>query len=202
MNENLKQAIMASVQLNTPELMREFKDKLLCDRNDVLKANMHRINYYLKSLPWLPSIAEVVIFGVFVAIMFIVADIIHGNYINNKVMRESRCQRKQTNGKVTAIDSNGKALYTISYDENNKVSLACEQDGKGGNILNHYTGIKEYDPNSKDPSKTSFNGDLTCSQQPFTANISGSTGHIYYTGDELLVKYMTVDDTSFFTSAK
>lgn len=197
MKQEWQDGIKKYIQDNaSPELFREFRDKLQCDINNSLKLDMHRINYLMKSAPWLPSIAEVVIFGTFITIIFIILDIVHSNYINNKVTKESRCLRKNSSGSVTAIDSNGKAMYTITYDKNNAATVTCDQKDQGI-ISNTYTNIKKYDP--ANPSTPQHIASTTCATQPFTANLSGQ---IYYTGDDLLVNYMQLDDKSYFTEAR
>lgn len=180
------------IKLFTP-IFEEFSEKIRCAQHSEVKQDFLHISYFLKCLPWMPSISEIVIFVAFITIIFFIADIAHSNYINNKVINQSRCLRKQPTGSVTAIDSNGKTLYTIKYDQNKIATVTCEQEGQG-TISNTYTGIKIFDPQHPN---TPQHKDQPCTKQPFAK----AAGQIYYTGDDQLVKYMTLSDTSYFTQA-
>ena len=184
---------MKSVLRNVPELLSEFNSKAQCVGQNGVKHDMYLIQYYLKCLPWVPSISEIVIFVAFITIIFFIADIAHSNYINNKVINQSRCLRKKPTGSVTAIDSNGKTLYTITYDKNKIGTVTCNQEGQG-TISNTYNNIKIFDPQHPN---TPQHVDHPCPSQPFTQ----ANGQIYFTGDDLLVKYMTMNDASYFTQA-
>lgn len=194
--KNIPEFVMKNIATLPQESFKDMMTRLRCCKT--LPKVIILINaFFWKSMTWLPSIAELVIFGTFVAIVFIIAEIAHNNYINNRVKKESRCVRLKQgpHNQVTAVDSNGNPMYTIMYDANNNPTKVCESDGKGSHV-NEYNNVKVYDP--KTGQSTTASDTLTCNKQTFDQQ----DGQIYYSGDEQLIKFMESDDLRYFNSAR
>lgn len=182
--------------LSTPDF-NDLYFKLSCCRGSIPRMYGYVARFFVKSLEWLPSLPELIIFGTFVALVFIIIEMIHNNYINERVKKESRCakEKESTPDQVTAIDANGNTLYTVKYNADKQATLECEANNLG-NSRNEYT-VKLYDPTSANSAKIQ---NKLCAYQNFSAasGTTASTGQIYYTGDSGLVRFMETNDLAYF----
>jgi hypothetical protein len=199
LNKPLADTISNSIaKLPTPDF-NELVSKLGCCNGNLPKMYMYVTTYWFKSMEWMPSLAEVVIFTTFIAIIFIIYEIWQSNQINTRVKNESRCARKvnAASDTVTAIDDKGNPLYTVTYDMVKRdYSIKCEGD-RNGNINNQYN-VKLYDFNkkqAKNDKKQKCNQTFTA-----TSGMDNTDGLVYYSGDPGLVNFMQFGDTTHFTT--
>ena len=189
-------------QLSTLE-EADFKDymrRLLLANKYVPKMYAYTAQYFLKSLEWLPSVTEFILFASFIGIVYIIVEILHNNYINNKVQQQSRCasSKQKDDTSVTVIDANGVQLYTVKYDKNKSpAQVTCEGSG-AGDTTNTYN-VTVYDYDHKGPKVIQ----KTCAQQ--TAVAAGSTAstanaNLFYSGTRGIVDFMTTNNASYFMS--
>lgn len=172
--------------------------KLGCCKENVAKMYVQVTRYFLKSLTWLPSISEFVIFSTFIALMFIIYEIYHQNKIDNRIRKNSRCALRtdEDKNKITAYDDNSNALFTVQYNtDKREYSVQCVNDNSGNNV-NTYDNIKVYDfaQSTKDRPVTT-NASVVCNQN-FQYN---SSQNKFYIGDPALVRFQTTGDASYFT---
>jgi hypothetical protein len=157
------------------------------------------LQYLPKTIEWLPSLTEVILFASFIAIIYILVEIFHNNYINNKVRSQSRCVKNKDENNVTVVDQYGNALYTVKYDNKNKTPAQINCEGSGtGKYQNTYN-VKVYDYNTKQSTTQT----QTCQQQPFTAFGGTSTttsAPLFYSGNQNLVNFMVGGDTTYFST--
>jgi hypothetical protein len=206
MFDSMGKGLPALIANNIAKLAKpDFNDlvvKLGCCGKNVAKMNMHVTRYFLKSLEWLPSFAEFVIFTSFVAIIFLIYEIYHNTKINDRIRKESRCANKKDipPNSVTAIDTDGNILYNVQYDKDNKnYEITCENDNTG-TFQNTYN-VNVYDfagSTTTQPNRT--NVTKQC-RQPYAA-ASGTTkstnNQLYYIGDNQLVEFMKNNNNDYF----
>lgn len=189
-NTQLPKFVSESIMFNA-NLLKELFSKIDCNKNNPTKVFMYTGQCFLKSLSWLPSFAEFVIYATFIALLFIIFEIYHSNQIDARVRKESRCARtnNDANNKVTAVDDSGNALYTVDYDLNKKsYTIGCE--GDRGDHTNEYS-VNVYNFQNKNAKQV-----RTSCRQTFNSNPDSMT---YYTGDPKLIRFMTnTSDTSYF----
>lgn len=201
----LKIPLLIGNQVASLKSPADFSDLLLkldCEKSSI-KKGWQVACYWVKSLEWLPSIGEFVIYASFIAILFILIEIIHNNYIANRVKKESRCMRdkQEQKNQVTAVDEGGNGLYTVKYAPGKKEApvITCEQSGMGA-TTNTYN-VKYWDYAANDSKGANAQKDVVC-RQPFTA-VGGLSGpapgsSLYFVGDSQLVDYMRTNDKTYF----
>jgi hypothetical protein len=178
---------------------KEFLRELAMSNKSAPKMYAASMGYFFKSFEWLPSLKEFILFALFIAIIYIIVEIIHNIYINNKVAQQSRCIRaKHTDeNKVTVTDGNGNVLYSVKYDPATRAAatIKCENDGMGTNA-NTYN-VKTYDYQTNTPKTIQ----QQCQKQQFTATGGTDTttnGSLFYSGAPGLIDFMTTNNTAYF----
>ena len=178
---------------------KEFLRELAMANKSAPKMYVASMGYFFKSLEWLPSLKEFFLFALFIAIIYIIIEIIHNIYINNQVAQQSRCIRaKHTDeNKVTVTDENGNILYSVKYDPVNRgtPTITCEHDGMG-TTKNTYN-VKTFDYQSN----TAKTIQQQCQQQQFTASGSTDTtanAPLFYSGAPGLIDFMTTGSPEYF----
>lgn len=178
-----------------------LKSKLGCCGKNTAKVWGYLMRYFVKSQKWLPSFGELIIYVTFIAIVFIVIEILHNQSISARVKKESRCIKERNNvqDQVTAYDSNNNSLYTVKYDPATKkhLSTECVNENPSGRSTNEYNQIKTY---SIDTGTARTDNSKTCKQNFDAAGgtRAANTGTISYSGDANLVQYMYNNDLSYF----
>jgi hypothetical protein len=165
--------------------------------NNISAKYAYAARYFVRSLDWLPDFKEFLLFGSFIALIFVIMEVIHSMYINTTVQSKSRCVNNDSKdkNKLYAADQNNR-MYTVSYNNNKKTAdIQCEGSG-GGTTTNTYN-IRVYDYNSK----AMMTQQKTCERQGFTAAAGTSQTAdkiVYYSGDPMLVDYMMTGNTVYF----
>ena len=196
---SLPKFLMLQLSKLEEPVFKDFLRHLLMADKSAPKMYAYSIQYLFASMEWLPSFKEFILFATFIAIIYIIVEILHNSYVNNKVQQKSRCvlAKSSQQNTVTATDGQGNQLYTVTYNPATKEAAQVTCVGSGsGDKTNVYT-VNVYDYNNKVTNQVP----QTCTQQPFTA--SGGTpqttgASVFYSGDPGLVDFMTTSNPSYF----
>ena len=168
-----------------------FINNLWRDQSSVSKVYAYCAQYFIRSLEWLPDLKEFILFASFVALIFVVLEVVHSTYINAAVRSQSRCVKYKNDkdrNKVHAYDGNGNLLYSVKYDNVKQTSdIICEGAGTGTSTNIYNVRVYDYKSNSTTTQQKK------CEKQAADAKAgtdSTRDEHVYYTGDSMLVDYM------------
>lgn len=183
-----------------PAVFKEYITRLVRADKYAPKLYAYSAQYFFKSLEWLPSITEFILFATFIGIVYVIVEILHNNYINTKVTQRSRCSRANAsqNSTVTVIDSSGNQLYTVEYDKDKQSAAKITCVGSGSGDTTNVYNVNVYDYATKGPvTKTQ-----TCTNQTFTATGGTPTtasANMFYSGTQGIVDFMTTNNPVYFT---
>jgi len=148
-------------------------------------------------ISWLPKdFTEILLFSITIALIIIIASLIHYTTINSRIQKESRCYRdKQESNigqgvyQVSAYTKDGTIIYAVTYNVAAK-QYTIEQKCPDGTVQNK-ADIRVYDLGRKQTDRIEkiFECDKNYSLRDQT---------LYYKGDPGLVRFMEYGNTEFF----
>lgn len=146
---------------------------------------------------FVPTGQELVLFSVIMALLVIVARLMHYTTIRRRIASESRCARekRQTSaGEYVVYATNGKndAMYKVTYNLAAKQYLV-ECNCKKGDVVNAFPEIKVYDL------KDMYSPERKIKKYCWCEKDVATNEKAYYTGNADLVRFMREGDTTLFT---
>jgi hypothetical protein len=163
------------------------------DRPTPLGAAFNKV----RSLPFMPTWVEVVIFAVMFVLLWVIFALFHHNSIQARVRKNSRCLRAKEIGRaggqyvVRAMNQNNQELYQVGYDLTTRettLQCACPE----GKVPNTFSEIPIYNMNTM-TSQTVKEKSCACDQSYYRPG-----ERVYYSGYPGLVSFMNSGDTTFF----
>ena len=163
--------------------------------SDDVKNFFNQIGIFL--IGWLPTdFTEILLFSITIALIIIIASLIHYTTINSRIQKESRCYRDKQDSNIgqgvyqlSAYTKDGTLIYAVTYNVGSK-QYTVEQKCPEGEVQNK-TSIRVYDLGRKqtDRIEKTFGCDKNYSLRDAT---------LYYRGDPGLVRFMEYGNTEFF----